>query len=478
MATKKRNKTIIYIIILLLLLIPLFISLGIKAPEGTSYSSGYYHIDDFSFIYDLSYMKDGEAVRELNILDEKLRVISEAEEYIIADLFLFNDEYNKEKQEYPKSVGKVTDALISKKLANPDMPIVLITDPINNFYGAYEQEYITKLKAAGVQVVITELDKLRDSNPLLSGYYRCYTSWMGTKGACWLPNFFEKGAHKVNLRSVIKLANFKANHRKVVITDKEAIVSSANPHDPSSYHSNIAIRFKGDLIGDLLESEKNVIRLSDGEVPDVGYVKQNNSADGDAPKLRVVTELQIFNALLDNISRAKEGDDIKLAIFYISDFDILDALGEAADRGVNVKIIADPNKDAFGIEKNGSPNRSALCALARDHENIEVRWFATNGEQYHGKTALFNYKNEGETRVVLGSSNFTRRNLKGFNLETDVEVIMNRDDERAKEINAYFERISENKDGIYTLPIEDYYEDSVFKNILWRLQEATGLCSW
>ena len=65
------------------------------------------------------------------------------------------------------------------------MPVVLITDPINNFYGAYEQKYITKLKEAGVDVVITELNALKDSNIFVSGYYRCYTKWFGTKGLCW-----------------------------------------------------------------------------------------------------------------------------------------------------------------------------------------------------------------------------------------------------------------------------------------------------
>ncbi len=474
---KEKPKRTTIFIVLLDLIVPIIISIFTKMPEGTNFSGDYKDITDFEFIYDLSYEKDGETVRELNILDENIRVINEAEEYIIADLFLFNDEYNRENGVYPKSVEKVCNALIEKKKANPEMPVVFITDPINNFYGAYEQKYITMLKDGGVEVYITDLNKLKDSNPLISGYYRCYTNWFGTKGLNWLPNFFEKGAHKVNLRSVIKLANFKANHRKIMITDKEAIVSSANPHDPSGYHSNIAVKLKGDVINDLIATEKTVIELSGGVAPDVEFINEYENG-GDSAKIRIITENEIKKALIENIEKAKAGDEIRMAIFYISDFDVLKALGNAADRGVDVKIVADPNKDAFGMEKNGSPNRSALSELSKEHENVTVRWYATKGEQYHGKTTFFNYKEAGETVVILGSANYTRRNIGGYNLETDAEIIMNADDERAIELNDYFEKIWNNRGGEYTLPIEAYHEDGFFMGIIWKIQEATGLCSW
>ena len=65
-----------------------------------------------------------------------------------------------------------------------------------------------------------------------------------------------------------------------------------------------------------------------------------------------------------------------------------------------------------------------------------------------------------------------------MNLETDAEIIMDSTDERAIEINAYFDRIWNNEEGEYTLPIEEYYEDGFFMRIIWKIQEATGLCSW
>lgn len=471
----KLNKITKRLIIILLLLVPIIISLCTRNPKGTSHSGQYHEVENLKIIYDLSYQSKGQTKREHNILNETLEVIANADEYLILDLFLFNDEYNEENITYPNSVEKITDALIAKKTDEPQMPIIFITDPINNFYGAYEQKHITRLKDSGIQVVITDLNKMKDSNTLFSGYYRCYMQWIPTRGGGWITNFFDKNAEKVNLRSILKLANLKANHRKVVLSEKEAIVSSANPHDASSYHSNIAVRFSGNAIEDLMQTELAVISFSGGTLPDITYKKQQISGSN---SIRIITEREIFNALADNINRTQKGDEIWIGIFYISDFDILSYLGEASDRGVDVKIIADPNKDAFGIKKNGSPNRSALCSLAKKHKNLQVRWYATNGEQYHVKAALFNYNADKKSHIILGSANFTRRNLKGYNLETDVEIVTPIQSTHALEMKKYFNKLWTNQGGTYTVPINTYYEDSMLHNIMWRLQEISGLCSW
>ncbi len=56
--------------------------------------------------------------------------------------------------------------------------------------------------------------------------------------------------------------NFKANHRKTLTTEKEVLVSSANPHDGSSDHSNIAFAVKGALVPELVRSEEAVMAFS------------------------------------------------------------------------------------------------------------------------------------------------------------------------------------------------------------------------
>ncbi len=46
---------------------------------------------------------------------------------------------------------------------------------------------------------------------------------------------------------------------------------------------------------------------------------------------------------------------IHLAMFYIADREVVEALTDAAKRGVKIEMILDPNQNAFGSEKSGCP---------------------------------------------------------------------------------------------------------------------------
>lgn len=79
-----------------------------------------------------------------------------------------------------------------------------------------------------------------------------------------LPNPLAKTAPQVTVSSYLELLNIKANHRKVLATEKTAIITSANPHDASGFHSNIAFQIEGKLISDLLKSEQATLDFSSG----------------------------------------------------------------------------------------------------------------------------------------------------------------------------------------------------------------------
>lgn len=458
------------ILILLLIIIPIIYSLNTKNPPGTNLSSDFVDAD-CEFLYDLTYLKDGKRLHEKRIFNQEMELIKNAQDFLMLDFFLFNDEYPNT-MNFPNQVEEMTDLLIAKKKEKPEMPILFVTDPINNFYGAYEEDNLKRLRENGIEVVVTDLNKMRDSNALVSGIYRAYLQWLGTSGGGWIKNFFDKDADKVNVRSILKLANFKGNHRKVLISEKEALVASANPHDPSAHHSNVAMVFRGKSMEDLIRSES----IFFDKLPDV--IENFKAEEVTSPyKLRVITEGKIYDEISKNIKESKEGDEIKLGIFYLSEFRILRELGEAAKRGVNVKIIADLNKDAFGLEKNGSPNRPALSELKEDYPDINIRWYQTSGEQFHTKFIYFDFKDK-DPLAILGSANYTRRNLDNFNLETNLAVEMKKDSPMAGEMKNYYARIWNNEDGDYTLPIEDFYESRFIMRILWKIQEKTGLCTW
>ncbi|MCI5643731.1 MAG: phospholipase D-like domain-containing protein [Peptoniphilus sp.] len=466
----KKKKKIMILIVLLIIFLPILYSLNTKNPAGTDISSEFKPAD-CEFLYDLTYLKDGKRIHQQKIFNREMETIKNAQKFLMIDFFLFNDEYDKS-MDFPNQVEKMTDLLIAKKKENPEMPILFVTDPINNFYGAYEENNLKKLRENGIYVVVTDLNKMRDSNVLISGGYRAYVKWFGTSGSGWIKNFFDKDAEKVNVRSILKLSNFKGNHRKVVISEKEALIASANPHDPSAYHSNVAMVFRGKSMEDLIKSES----IFFDKLPNV--IENFKAEEITSPyKLKIITEGKIYEEISKNIRKTKKGDEINLGMFYLSEFRILKDLGEASKRGAYVKIIADLNKDAFGLEKNGTPNRPALSELKEDYPDINIRWYQTSGEQFHTKFIYFKFKDKNPL-AILGSANYTRRNLDNFNLETDLAVEMEKNSTLPREMEEYFSRIWNNENGEYTLPLEKFYENRFLIRLLWKIQEKTGLCTW
>src|SRR5690606_24917980 len=112
---------------------------------------------------------------------------------------------------------ELVDRLVARKSSEPKMTILFITDPINEVYGGMTSALLGELRSAGVEVVITDLEALRDSNPLYSPFWRTFVQWWGNSAeGGWMPNPFAPDS-KITLRSWWTLLNFKANHRKVIV---------------------------------------------------------------------------------------------------------------------------------------------------------------------------------------------------------------------------------------------------------------------
>ncbi|WP_242967775.1 phospholipase D family protein [Tepidibacter mesophilus] len=443
-------------------------------PKGLSFEGELHNVSDIEFLYDLTYKKDGEVIHEQSIFEKQLELIKNAKEFIILDLFLFNDDYDR-KLDFPQISKTLTDTLIEQKDKYPDLKIIFITDEINNFYGAYKFKFIEQLKENDIEVIITDSTKTRDSNPLYSGVWRTFFRWFGTSGKGLMKNAFSPDSPKVTLRSYLKLLNFKANHRKVVITEESAIISSSNPHDASCYHSNIAFKVKGDIIDDLIQSELAVARFSGSEFKDLKLKYRGDIKEPlEATRLALITEGKIRKNLQEEIENTKVYDKITMGMFYLSDRFIVEELIRAANRGVDVKLVLDSNKDAFGIEKNGIPNRPVSAELVKKtNGKIKIRWYQTHGEQYHAKLAFI--EKDDQTIIIGGSANLTKRNIGDHNLETDIKIEVKNDNKLALEIGQYFDRIWQNKDGHYTVDFSEFKEDGFLRNIIYRIQEFTGL---
>ncbi|MFZ5966725.1 MAG: phospholipase D family protein [Bacillota bacterium] len=462
----------------ILLLLLILISVGLfqitkPLPQGISVEGPIRKASNVEFLYDLTYEKDGKIVQEQQIFDRVFGLIENAEKFIVIDMFLFNDDYNR-KYQFPTLAEKLTNKLIEKKQNDPDLEIVFITDEINSFYGAYPAKYVERLESEGVPVITTKLTPLRDSNPTYSTFWRIGTQWFGTSGEGWLPNAFSPDSPKVTLRSYLKLLNFKANHRKVIATEKSTLICSANPHDASGNHSNIAFVLEGEIIQDVIASEKAVAELSDGDMVVSGSADDISEGNIEAS---LITEGKIRKHVLEAIQNTVSGDSIRLGMFYLSERKIIRELIKASERGVNIRLILDRNVDAFGLEKNGIPNRPVANELQKKSNGaIQIKWYNTHGEQFHSKLIFIRQKEK--SLIVGGSANFTRRNIGDYNLETDVKIIAHNDEKVVQDVSNYFERLWNNEGGLYTLDYEQHKDESKIKTLIYRFQEWSGLSSF
>jgi phosphatidylserine/phosphatidylglycerophosphate/cardiolipin synthase-like enzyme len=193
--------------------------------------------------------------------------------------------------------------------------------------------------------------------------------------------------------------------------------------------------------------------------------------------VQVLTEGKIRHGIVQAINRAGTGDTLDLAMFYLSERQVIEALLAAAQRGVTMRVLLDPNRDALGYQKNGIPNRPVAAELIEHgHGKITVRWCDTHGEQFHSKLLLV--KQRTQTTLIAGSANATRRNIGDLNLETDLAVVGPPDTEVFLKAADYFERLWANRDLDCTVPYETYADASRVKYWEYRFQEWSGLSSF
>ncbi|SDW58586.1 Phosphatidylserine/phosphatidylglycerophosphate/cardiolipin synthase [Marinococcus luteus] len=448
-------------------------------PANVSYEGKEHRTDNVRFLEDHTYVSSTESkVVEQEIFDTVMRKIEEADQFIVMDMFYFNSEHEAG-ADFPPLTRRVSEALINKKEAEPDIEIVVITDPVNTFYGAYTPEHFQQLEESGIEVIFTELEALRDSNPLYSGFYRTFVQWFGNHGRGWLPNFFSSNAPDVTLRSYLEILNFKANHRKTLVTEKAGMVTSANPHDASGYHANTGFEVRGAVLKDLLKTEKAVAEMAGrpGEKFD-SFISDVEVPTGIGEyKVQLLTERKIKERVLREIRELSRGGKLRMGMFYLADRDVIEALIEAANRGADINIIMDINEEAFGSEKIGIPNQPAAHELVKKtNGRINIRWYHADGVQYHAKMMMME-KTE-QTVVIGGSANMTRRNLDNYNLETDVVVTGNNDSEAVEEVRSYYQRLWNNSDGTHTLDYKKYKNNSRLLYWRYRLQEWSGMSSF
>ncbi|NND91926.1 MAG: phospholipase [Granulosicoccus sp.] len=523
----------------------------VPPPQAIGLQGAQYNAEFLRFHHDDSWLDEfGNRHLSQELFDEVFTMIGQAETFILLDMFLFNAWQGPVPESHRALSTELTDALIAQKKRYPSMRIILITDPINTVYGGLRSPHIENLRNAQINVVLTDLSRLQDSNPAWSGFWRLAISPFGNSESQLLPNPFGQG--RVSLRSYLALFNFKANHRKLLVADHagetlHAYVGSANPHDGSSAHRNVGVSFSGPAVLDLLDGERELLKMSSADSawrtldewqaewfrsgePESNPMPAAGAGEAailaGSPRVQVLSESRIHDAVLAALEQAGSGDAIALAMFYLSDRQIIQSLKAASSRGASVRVMLDVNTDAFGRQKNGVPNRPVAAELVS--AGMQVRWCATTGEQCHAKWLHVSLGSDpgsapdfvpasrrastrarpstsmpakllakpaertpasirdddparaaGEHVFVLGSANFTRRNLLDLNMETSVLIRTAHDDVLADEMIEFFDDQWNNRDGrIYTRDYAEHADDSLLLTLQYRLMEWSGLSTF
>lgn len=467
------------IIIILLMLALLFYGFLKPLPSGTGLRTKKYRLPEekVKFLYDISWFEENKRQSERFIFDEVKKMLKQSKSFFLMDMFLFNLN-QADKRKFLPITRELTDLLIEKKQEHPDYKIYLITDPFNSFYGSYEPEIFAKLKKAGIPVIETDVDQLRDRNYLYSSVWRIFFAWFDRVKVepSWIPDPTSKKKRWVSFRSILRALNARANHRKVVVADEGedvcALITSANIHEASSWFTNTAFKVYGAPAFEALQSEEGVAWFSKAESEIVTAFEKH---EGNVV-VQLLTENKIKEPLLEDIEMASKGEVIYVAILFIADLMVINALVKAAKRGVSVRLVLDPNNESFGQSKMGFPNYITGWMLHdQSGGKAEVRWWKNETDQLHAKFMVITKSDH--LIVYSGSANYTVRNIGGYTLESNLRLEIPKKSELAENVLNFTNRLFEDQ---FSVEIGEHPKKSNFlvTKLIFYIQKITGFTTY
>jgi hypothetical protein len=402
----------------------------------------------------------------LEIPQRAMKMIDEAEDFVIFCFFLFDNLYAP--TEAPGDlVGAITDAMIARKAQRPELPVVLILDRMHDAWGNRTSEVIEQLTSHGVDVFYSDVLDTRAAghlgiyetvnhvgralNPLTWGMLGRLTRAIGSIP---IPGASFDGA-PVTLNTIGHALYLKGCHRKVLVTgahgDYQALVTSWNPHNPSAWHVNHGLVVRGEVaryiymvmrqdIARSIELGGDLVRWSAGgedgredllarRLPPIESSVDASRAGPPAgsPRAAFATESAIEALILEMLEDVRPDDEVRIQLFYLSRPPVIEAiLGAARRTRMPIRVLLDTNRQGIHYAKNGTPNTQAARYMMeraqREGLRLDIRWHASSGEQNHAKAMTITDARRGRYRITVGSANWTRKNLAGINLEANLFV--------------------------------------------------------
>jgi hypothetical protein len=421
------------------------------------------------------------------IFDAMLHTIGAARSLVVLDCHLCTDLYRNAPDTVvtPSPMGaQLTAALLARKLAVPELRVLVIADPVNGLYGSQSPAPFLQLRAAGIQVVTADLSVLRDRNVLYGGPWRLGFKWWShpDAGGGWLPNPFSDDGPQLTARAWAQLATLKASNRRVLIADDGhgtliGFAGSTQPAMASSSDTVTALEVSGSAVAPLLSSELQLARSFGWD----GSLALPIMTPGAAPspaaeflKFQWLGEGAIRDALLAHIAATVSGDTIDIASESLSERAIIAALLTASHRGVTVRLILDPHKSS---SLWSSANQSVGSELiAASDGRIHVAWYRTHSERFGAALVLIH--GGGPSWMLTGSASLTRRDLDDYDPVLDAALAGAAQVAPLLNAQQFFDTLWNDRGppGIeYTADADTWTDPSQLRYWAYRLMELLGI---
>ena len=409
------------------------------------------------------------------IFDAALGLVRGARRFIVLDYGPFGTAAADPARQRP-IVAELVDALLARRREQPALPILFITDPASESYGEQRSPELTRLRAAGVEVVTVDLDRLRDSNPAYSSLWRLTLGWWD---------------RAVPQLSAARRLNFKSDGRRLIVADDGrggwiALIGSASLKEAQSAWSNVALRLQGEVLPALLASELSVAGFSGWHgraeafstpaAPPAGPPCAAAASASGRASVQLLTEGATRDELLARLAQTGRSHAIDVAMYRLADRAVVEALLVAARRGASVRLLLDPNDSGASGGTSGLPNQPVAGELvSRSGGAIHVRWYRTHGEHFH--SALVMIYDAQRVWLTLGSAQLTRRDLNDYDLEANAALELARSSPLAQQALSYFDTLWGNRAALgieYSAGFAAFANPAQTDYWLYRLMEGTG----
>jgi len=449
------------------------------------------------FLRDLSAADaNGAPLVEQQIDAELIGMVSRARQFIILDTGLFGDlpaagpRASRLRTALPIAAVLV-DTLLRAKSQHPDLAILILTDPSTQAMDGM-QRLLERTEISGVEVLPVDVARLRAPDPVFRSFWDlCCRWWSRASSSADWPNPLEVGPPTVSMQLWGELRAYQRSHRQLLIADDgaaglDALVFSRPLHAEAGIHSATALKLSGAALEPLIESEFVLAQFSGWSDGGAMQARAQRLLEPqrrlvlpegeDAARARVLTEGAIGSTLVARIDAAGRGDHVAIAAMVLSQRELVRALLDAARRGVAVRLLLDPDKDGYGYDHSGIPNRQVASELISTSDGaIRVRWYRTHGERFSPGLVLI----QSATRawLMVGTSTLSRIDLGDFNLAAAAVVEVPPNAPAASDALGWFDALWYNRASTgteYTTDADVYADASQLRYWQYRLFEAMG----